>query len=157
MVLLQFGHNDSRSAISANRYDLAGIGDEVETIAGPGTGEKIQIHTFGYYLRQMIDEGRAAGATVIVLSPVPRCKWADGKVVRGEENHGPWAAEVARAKGVPFVDVNAIVADVYDAIGRPPGSRRSIFRGTTPTPIPPAPASTPRASSRGCCNSRTRR
>lgn len=117
-IILQFGHNDSKSAISIDRYDLAGLGDEVEESTRPRTGEKIQIRTFGYYLRKMVDEGLATGASVVILSPVPRCKWADGKIVRGEENHGPWAAAVAREKGVPFIDVNAIVANIYDPIGR---------------------------------------
>ncbi len=119
VVLLQFGHNDTKSAISIDRYDLPGLGDEVEEATNPRTGEKMQIHTFGYYMGKMIDEGVAAGAKVIVLLPVPRSKWAGGKIVRGEENHGPWAAEVAKARGVPFVDVNGIIADLYDGIGRP--------------------------------------
>jgi pectin methylesterase-like acyl-CoA thioesterase/lysophospholipase L1-like esterase len=125
VVLLQFGHNDSKSAISANRYDLPGLGDEVEESTDPRTGEKIQIRTFGFYLGKMIDEGVAAGARVIVLSSVPRNKWADGKIVRGEENHGPWAAAVARSRGVPFVDVNARIADVYDPVG--PARLKALF------------------------------
>ena len=119
VVLLQFGHNDTKSAISSDRYDLSGLGDEVEETTNPRTGEKIQIRTFGYYMTKMVDEGLAAGAKVIVLSSVPRSKWVGGKIVRGEENHGPWAAAVAKARGVPFVDVNGLIADVYDPIGRP--------------------------------------
>ncbi len=109
-VFLQFGHNDTRGPLTANRYDLPGLGNEVEE----GTG----IRTFGFYMRQMIDEGVASGATVIVLSPVPRNKWAGGKIVRGEENHGEWAAALAKEKGVAFLDANALIADIYDPIGQ---------------------------------------
>ncbi len=118
IVLLQFGHNDSKVPISAARYDLPGLGDEVEDATDAKTGEKLQIHTYGFYMRKMIDQGVAAGAKVIVLSSVPRNKWADGKIVRGEENHGPWAAAAAKSAGVPFVDVNGLIADVYDPIGQ---------------------------------------
>jgi lysophospholipase L1-like esterase len=118
-VVLQFGHNDSQSALSAARYDLPGTGEETEDIADPRTGTKVTLHTFGFYLRQMIEEGKRTGATVIVLSSVPRCKWAEAKIVRGEEGHVAWAAEVARAEGVAYVDANALIADVFDPIGQP--------------------------------------
>ncbi|HVU34925.1 MAG TPA: pectinesterase family protein [Opitutaceae bacterium] len=118
IVLLQFGHNDSKSSLSIARYDLSGVGDEVVKTTNPLTGAPVEIRTFGYYMRQMVSEGKARGATVIVLSSVPRCNWRNGKIVRGEEQHGPWAAEVARAEGVPFVDANGIIAAVYDPVGR---------------------------------------
>jgi lysophospholipase L1-like esterase len=117
-VILQFGHNDTKAPISANRYTLPGLGNEVEDADGPN-GTRIQIHTFGYYMQQMVDETLAKGAVPIFLSPVPRCKWADGKIVRGEDGHGPWAQQVAKLRGVAFVDVNAIIADIYDPIGQP--------------------------------------
>ncbi len=118
VVLLQFGHNDGKSAMSLARYDLAGTGDEVEMAADARTGAKTEIHTYGYYLRQMIADAKRAGATVVVLSPVPRCKWANGKIVRGEEEHGRWAAEVAQAEDVPFADANTLIAAVYDPVGQ---------------------------------------
>lgn len=118
IVLLQFGHNDTKSALSMARYDLPGTGNEIEESTNPKTGQKVDLHTYGYYLRQMIDSARRRGATVVVVSSVPRCDWRDGKIVRGEEQHVTWAAEVANAEHVPFVDANAIIAGVYDPIGR---------------------------------------
>jgi rhamnogalacturonan acetylesterase len=118
-VLMQFGHNDTRAPISANRYSLAGLGDETEDAVDPKTKQPIVIHTYGWYMRKMIEEALASGAEPIVLSPVPRCKWANGKIVRGEENHAQWAAEVAADAGVPFIDLNGLIADRYDAIGQP--------------------------------------
>jgi pectin methylesterase-like acyl-CoA thioesterase/lysophospholipase L1-like esterase len=117
IVLLQFGHNDTRSAINATRFDLPGLGDEREEIANPRGGDRLVVRTFGYYLRQMVDEAKAAGAQVVVLSPVPRCKWADGRIVLGEEGHGPWAEELARREGVAFLDANARIAAVYNPVG----------------------------------------
>jgi rhamnogalacturonan acetylesterase len=118
-ILMQFGHNDTKAPISAGRYSLAGLGEETENAVDPKTKKPIVIHTYGWYMRKMIEEGLASGANPIVLSPVPRCKWAEGKIVRGEENHGQWAAEVAEAAGVQFIDLNGLIADRYDPIGQP--------------------------------------
>jgi lysophospholipase L1-like esterase len=118
-VLIQFGHNDSYQKLSIDRYTLSGLGDETQDTVDSKTGEKIQIHTFGFYMGKMISEAQAAGATPIVLSPVPRCKWSDGKIVRGEENHAAWDARIAKVAHISYIDINAIIADVYDPIGQP--------------------------------------
>jgi lysophospholipase L1-like esterase len=118
-VLLQFGHNDSKGTMSLDRYSLPGLGPETEDAVNPKTGKSSTIHTFGYYMTHMVEDAKAAGATVIVLSPVPRSKWADGKIVRGEEHTGEWAAQVAQKESAPFVDLNGIIADRYDPIGQP--------------------------------------
>ena len=137
IVFLQFGHNDSKSAISAARYDLPGLGDETEE-ATDAHGGKLVIHTYGFYLKQMIDEARAAGATVVVLSPVPRCKWESGRIVRGEEGHGPAARELARREGVDFVDVNDRIALVYESIG--PARSKALYFPQDNTHTAPAGA-----------------
>jgi hypothetical protein len=68
-------------------------------------------------MRKYIGEARAKGATPIVLSPVPRNIWKDGKVVRAAGDYGGWAALVARAENTLFVDLNEIVAREYEKIG----------------------------------------
>jgi lysophospholipase L1-like esterase len=75
------------------------------------------VHTFGWYLRKMINEARAAGATPIVLAPTVRNIWADGKVERGPGEYTQWSAEIAKDEGVAFVDVTAIIADRYEQMG----------------------------------------
>ena len=57
------------------------------------------------------------GLTPIVCSLVPRKIWKDGQIVRGSEDYGQWAAAVARAEDVPFLDLNEIIARRYDALG----------------------------------------
>jgi lysophospholipase L1-like esterase len=117
-VMMQFGHNDTKAPISAMRYSLAGLGDETEESVDPKTKEKIVIHTYGWYMRKMITESLAAGAEPIVLSSVPRCKWAQGKIVRGEEDHCKWAGQAAQAARVPFIPLNDLIADRYDPAGQ---------------------------------------
>ena len=59
---LQFGHNDPKGTMSMDRYSLPGVGDEVEE-GTDGAGGKVEIRTFGFYMRKMISEGQAAGAS----------------------------------------------------------------------------------------------
>jgi lysophospholipase L1-like esterase len=76
------------------------------------------IHTYGWYLRQYARDTRARGATPIICSPVPRNTWIDGKIKRGFDGYAQWAAEAAKTGGAPFIDLNTIAADRYDALGQ---------------------------------------
>ena len=117
-VLMQFGHNDGGAIndTSRARGSLRGTGEETEEIDNLLTHQHEVVHTYGSYLRRFIADARAAGAAPIVLSPVPRKIWNDGRIVRSED-YGRWAAEVALSEHVPFVDLNQIVARRYEALG----------------------------------------
>ncbi len=119
-VLLQFGHNDGGTP-SANRAgdrpSLPGLGEETKDFPNPA-GQTETVHTFGFYMRKMVADAKAKGATVIVLSCTVRNIWRDGKADHGPGSFGPWAADVAKAQGVPFVDLSSIVADKYDVLGK---------------------------------------
>jgi lysophospholipase L1-like esterase len=65
----------------------------------------------------MIAEAREKGAAPVLLSPTVKSIWKDGRVDRDRGGYGGWAAEVAAAEGVAFIDVNAMIADEYDAMG----------------------------------------
>jgi rhamnogalacturonan acetylesterase len=134
-VLMQFGHNDA-SAVNDNsraRGTLKGIGEETEEIDNLLTKKHEVVHTFGWYMRKYISETKAKGATAIVLSPVPRNNWKDGKVVRNAATYGGWAAEVAKSQGVFFVDLNEIIAKQYEAIGQEKVSKEFFFNDQTHT------------------------
>jgi len=83
-VLIQMGHNDGGDLGGAKpRGTLKGIGDEtqqVPQIAGPLAGTTETVHTFGWYLRKMIDEARAKGATPILLDTTVRNIWTNGHI-----------------------------------------------------------------------------
>lgn len=125
-VLVQFGHNDGGPVndTSRARGSLRGTGGETVEIENLLTKQHEVVHTYGWYLRRFIADAKAAGATPIVLSPVPRKAWKDGRIVRSED-YGPWAAEVARSENVAFVDLNEIVARKYDGLG--PARVESLF------------------------------
>ncbi len=122
-VLMQFGHNDPEGSLTANRFTLPGVGEE--TREDSYTGVPLMVHTFGFYMRQMISDAQAAGATPIVLSPIPRNSWANGKIKRGEQGTGDWAKTVAGAKNASFVDLNGIIADRYDPV--PPAVIKALY------------------------------
>lgn len=117
-VLMQFGHNDGGSPTTSYRASLKGIGEETRTVVNPKTAKSETIHSYGWYISKYVADAKAKGAAAIVLSPIPRNIWtADGKVARNSGDYGLWASEAAKAGGASFVDLNAIIADKYDALG----------------------------------------
>lgn len=119
-VLMQFGHNDSSPINDSRRArgTLKGVGDETEEIDNLVTKRKETVHTFGWYEKNMVAETRARGATPMVCSLIPRNIWRHGRVARNKNDYAGWAAEVATSERVHFLDLNDIIADDYDALGR---------------------------------------
>lgn len=127
-VLMQFGHNDGGKFFTGNRPrgTIKGNGEETEDGVVEMTGKAETVHSYGWYLRRYIADSKAAGATPIVLSPVPRNLWREGHVVRAGDDYGKWAAEAAEQAGGQFIDLNEIIALRYEAIGEET-VRRDVF------------------------------
>jgi lysophospholipase L1-like esterase len=119
-VIMQFGHNDAGPVNdnSRARGTIQGIGDETEEIDNLLTGKHEVVHTYGWYLRKIVADTRAGGAASIICSPIPRNNWADGRVGRASQNYGLWAAETAKAEGLPFIDLNELIASKYEQMGQ---------------------------------------
>ncbi|HEY0763988.1 MAG TPA: GDSL-type esterase/lipase family protein [Pyrinomonadaceae bacterium] len=119
IVLIQFGHNDAGTINDESRArgSLPGTGEETEEIDNLLTKQHEVVHTFGWYLRKMIADTKAKGATPIVLSLTVRNIWKDGRVERGSGKFGQWSAEVAASQKVLFVDVTKLIADRYEQLG----------------------------------------
>lgn len=119
-ILIQFGHNDSGPLddTSRARGSLPGVGDETREIENPILKRHETVHTYGWYMRQYVQQARAKGASIIVCSPIPRKIWKDGRVVRsGADSYGGWAHQVAEEEHVPFIDLNEIIGREYDLLG----------------------------------------
>lgn len=118
-LLIQFGHNDGArigDPAGKNRGSVPGIGPETVEDTRPD-GSKEQVHSFGWYLARYIDEARAKGARVVVLSPIPhKDRWQPGQP-RDFESHAAWAEQVAREHGAQFIDLTMRVAEAYRAVG----------------------------------------
>jgi rhamnogalacturonan acetylesterase len=137
-VIMQFGHNEgSRPDTSKAGYRgvLKGTGeDTVQLTWNDGTIETV--HTYGWYLKKFVQEAKAKGATPIICSMIPRNQWnytikgdttSKQMVKRADNDYGKWAKEIAVTEGVPFIDLNTITADKYDALG--PEAVKKFFPG----------------------------
>lgn len=111
-LLIQMGHNDASPVVDKDRCrgSLPGTGEETQVVDNNVRNIRETVHTFGWYMRDMVKEAQAKGATVIVLSPVPRA-WKEGQTEASEEskNYTKWAGEVAQQTGALFVDLNSRV------------------------------------------------
>jgi lysophospholipase L1-like esterase len=128
-LIMQFGHNEgSRPDTSRGGYRgvLKGTGEETVELTWPDSTKEI-VHTYGWYIRKFITDAKSKGAIPMVASMIPRNEFRDGKVQRADKDYGKWAREVAAAEGVAFIDLNAITADKYDAMG--PEKTKELFPG----------------------------
>ncbi|MEO6567335.1 MAG: rhamnogalacturonan acetylesterase [Opitutaceae bacterium] len=127
VVIMQFGTNDGSYP--------GGLGEETKEMTGRG-GQKEMVHTYGWYLRQLISETKAKGATPIVCSLIPRKRWDDtGHIKRDKETFAGWAGEVARAENVGFIDLNELSARRLEALGK---AKVDLLYVPNPTPEKPA-------------------
>ena len=118
-VLIQFGHNDGGPVNDTLRArgTIKGTGEETVEIDNLITKHHETVHTYGWYLRKVVDETREMGAVPIVCSPIPRNIWKDGKVERASENYGKWAKEIAEQTDAFFIDLNELIAGKYEKLG----------------------------------------
>lgn len=117
-VLIQFGHNDQPGK--------------------PGRSTDLATE-FPANLARYVDEVRAAGARPVLLTPLTRRIFKDGKLQNDLE---PWAVairKVAAEKKVPLLDLNAESSAAVQAMGEAAADR---FAQLPPgsAPIAPAPA-----------------
>jgi rhamnogalacturonan acetylesterase len=125
-VIIQFGHNDagpineeppgSTRPLRA-RGTLPGIGNESEEIDNVLTGQHETIYTFGWYLRKMIADVRAKGATPILLTLTKQKNWKGGHIPCPFDKHRQWTWQTAQSEKVEFVDLTRIIADRYERAG----------------------------------------
>ena len=104
VVIMQFGTNDGGNPTSSVG-ELRGLGDETQDITNRA-GAAETVHTFGWYLRQIITETHAKGATPVVCSLIPRKNWDDSNhIARARDTFAGWAGQVARAEQAAFIDL----------------------------------------------------
>ena len=130
-VTIQFGHND-----------ICPITDQKARGVIPGTKDTLHVYhldndtyevvySFGWYLKKMIDDVRAKGATPILVSLTPRNEWPGGKIERRDDSYGKWYREIVEETGVEFIDMHNISADFLDkkfAVKRLPANQDKARR-----------------------------
>jgi lysophospholipase L1-like esterase len=133
VVLMQFGHNDAAPLNDDKRArgTIRGTGEESQEIDNILTKKHETVHSYGWYLRKFIVDARAKGATPVVVSLIPRKAWDEqGKVRHNKGDYAGWAEEVARSEHAGFIDLNAMAASRYDALGH--DAVMNLFPLTTP-------------------------
>ncbi len=118
-LLIQFGHNDGArigDPAGKNRGSVPGIGPETVEDTLPD-GSKQQVQSFGWYLARYIDDAKARGASVVVLSPIPHKDRWQADQPRDFENYAAWGEQVARAHGAQFIDLTLLVTEAYRSAG----------------------------------------
>jgi lysophospholipase L1-like esterase len=94
-VLIQFGHNDQ-----------------------PGKAERsTTLPEFTDNLQRYVQEVRAKGAVAVLVTPLTRRQFKDGKVIRGLEDWAQAAREVAHASRTPLLDLHADSVAAVEAAG----------------------------------------
>jgi lysophospholipase L1-like esterase len=114
-VLIEFGHND----------------EKVNMPVGSPPAE------FGANLARFVDDVRAKRATPVLLTPVVRRRWQDGKLV---DTHGEYPGVVrmvATEKRVPIIDMTELSARVLERYG--PDSSTTLFLHVKPGANPNYP------------------
>ena len=115
-VIIQFGHNDAGALddTARARGTIKGIGEDSIEIYNPIRKMKEMVHTYGWYMRKYANETKAAGAALIICSPIPRNNWTDGKIVRNNDTYGLWSKQVAEQTDAYFIDLNEMIATEYE-------------------------------------------
>ena len=94
-VMIQFGHNDQK---------------ETGPEAGADRGYSKRLAAF-------IDAVKAKGAHPVVVTPVERRRFRDGKPYGTLQDYAAAAKKVAAEKDVPVIDLNAMSLKFYEALG----------------------------------------
>lgn len=118
-VLIQWGHNDDgplNDTIRA-RGTIKGISEKTEEIDNLITKKHEIVHSYGWYIRKVVKEAKSKGAIPIVMSPIPRNTWKDGKLPRNNTSYGLWAKQIADQEKVVFIDLNDRMANKLEQFG----------------------------------------
>ena len=127
-VIIEMGHNDDgdptdATSTSADRATLPGIGnDSVVVTTSAGTTETV--HSFGWYLREMIANVRAKGAIPLISGMVNRNYWS-GNTLTKDWPFATYAQEIAAQLGVEYIDHTNYSVAAWQTLG--PTAAKTYF------------------------------
>lgn len=124
-LIIQFAHNDEKCKgedVYVHNSDLRaqGVKDTITDMRGtdPNT-------TYKEYLRRYINEAREMGVKPILMSPICRVYFKDGKInnegqhiLSSDRDYPRSMREVAEEMGVPFLDMTKKSLDMYESAGQ---------------------------------------
>jgi rhamnogalacturonan acetylesterase len=114
-VVIEMGHNDDGDPTTSDRATLPGTGENTVTVTTT-TGTREVVHTFGWYLRKMIADVKAKGATPIISGMVNRNYWK-GNTLQAAWPFADYAKTVAKAAGVEYIDHTKYSVALFQGMG----------------------------------------
>lgn len=118
-LIMQFGHNDDGPVNDdfRARGTMRDNGDEVQEIDNLLTKKHEVVHSYGWYLRAMVNEAKEKGAVMgMICSPIPRNNWRDGKMTHSA--YDTVAEAAAKQIGAAYIDLNERVIKKYEPLGQ---------------------------------------
>lgn len=116
-LLVQFGHNDEKSQ-DPTRY------------TEPGT-------TFPEYLMKYVDLARGRGATPVLITPVARRKFEDGRLTDTHKDYAEAIRKLAAKEKVGCIDLTALSMELMEKMGEE--GAKSLFTKVKPGEYPGYP------------------
>jgi len=95
-VLLEFGHNDQKQD------------------GRPGFGA---YYAFSQQVKQVLDDCRACGATLILCTPTMRRSFEGTKVVNTHKDYPAAIRDIAQREGLTLIDLQEMTGRFYEAMG----------------------------------------
>ena len=118
-LFIQFGHNDGGPLNTGRaRASLKGTGDESQWVIMERNGGHEEVFTYGHYMRLYIRQAKARGAIPVVLSHTPGNSWEGNRMLRNNDTYGKWSKEVADQEGVLYIDLNNLIAEKCEEMGK---------------------------------------
>lgn len=97
VVLMQFGHNDQKKQWPRTYVDAE--------------------HSYPAWLKAFAADVQARGAKVVLISPVSRRSFENGKITNTLAGYDDAVRKVAAELNVPFIDLTAKTKTLYEALG----------------------------------------
>lgn len=123
-LIIQFAHNDEKCKGEDVYVKNARLRSEGKDTLTDMRGTEPNT-TYKAYLRKFINEAREMGVTPILMSPICRAYFKDGKingegrhVLSAEKDYVRCMREVAEEMNVPFLDMTAASCAFYESRGK---------------------------------------
>lgn len=123
-LIIQFAHNDEKCKGEDVYVENARLRSEGKDTLTDMRGTEPNT-TYKAYLRKFINEAREMGVTPILMSPICRAYFKDGKinsegrhVLSAEKDYVRCMREVAQEMNVPFLDMTAASCAFYESRGK---------------------------------------
>jgi lysophospholipase L1-like esterase len=129
-VMMQFGHNDGGAINDSTRArgTIKGIGEDSVEIDNILTKKHEVVHSYGWYMRKMVRETKAKGAIPIIVTPIPRNDWKDGKIIRSTGSYPDWAKEIAIQEKIQYIDMYNVLSEKLDTYGENQVTDKYFFK-----------------------------